>query len=391
MLRLSPRPSSRCIAIVLLIGFQLVHVRQVFSQQVPAQQTESKPEVRPITDDGQPAKEKKPEPKQNGSSDDAAKSTVQESEDSKTSENQKPNDDQTPAEPKPKKAAPIKVGDAFIAPPKNDPNFQLMGEFVGELVDPSSEGKKQFMGLQLRPLAGDRFQAIVYGGGLPGDEEFGGKKFKLIGMRSDETLVLSGGPWAVFVSPEGCTLINAKGEMLGQLKRIKRISPTLGAKPPEGATVLFDGSDVEQFVNGQISERGLLQQGALISPMFQDFDLHLEFRLPYMPDADGQKRGNSGLYLQSRYECQILDSFGTDRVFDGLGALYRLKKPDLNMAFPPLVWQTYDVRFTAPRWAASGKKIRNAHITSWVNGVKVQDDVSLPTKTGNGQQESPTL
>ena len=132
-------------------------------------------------------------------------------------------------------------------------------------------------------------------------------------------------------------------------------------------------------------------EGADVKPMFQDFNLHVEFRLPYMPQADGQARGNSGLYLQSRYECQVLDSFATEPVYDGLGALYKFKVPDLNMAFPPLSWQTYDVHFTAPRWAADGTKIRDAHITSWVNGVKVQDNVALPNKTGAGRPEEPIL
>ena len=61
------------------------------------------------------------------------------------------------------------------------------------------------------------------------------------------------------------------------------------------------------------------------------------------------------------------------------------------MCFPPLVWQTYDIQFTAPRWAADGSKVRDAQITSWINGVKVQDNVSLPNKTGAGQIEEPTL
>jgi hypothetical protein len=95
--------------------------------------------------------------------------------------------------------------------------------------------------------------------------------------------------------------------------------------------------------------------------------------------------------LQSRYECQVLDSFGLDRLANGLGSLYRFKKPDVNMALPPLNWQTYDVQFTAPRWAADGSKVRNARITSWINGVKVQDDVELPNKTGAGEQEEPVL
>ena len=74
-----------------------------------------------------------------------------------------------------------------------------------------------------------------------------------------------------------------------------------------------------------------------MKPMFQDFDLHVEFRLPYMPTAEGQKRGNSGVYLQSRYECQVLDSFAQDRLINGCGAIYTFRKPDLNMCFPPLV------------------------------------------------------
>ena len=71
--------------------------------------------------------------------------------------------------------------------------------------------------------------------------------------------------------------------------------------------------------------------------------------------------------------------------------LYQFKKPDVNMAFPPLTWQTYDIQFTAPRWAADGSKLRNAHVTSWINGVKVQDNVALPNKTGAGKQEEPLL
>jgi hypothetical protein len=95
--------------------------------------------------------------------------------------------------------------------------------------------------------------------------------------------------------------------------------------------------------------------------------------------------------LQSRYECQILDSFALDPLFNGLGSLYRFRAPELNMSFPPLVWQTYDVQFTAPRWSSDGSKLRDAHITSWINGVKVQDDIPLPDKTGAGKQEEPLL
>lgn len=283
-------------------------------------------------------------------------------------------------------------GPAFTEPPADDPNFSLMGEFVGEVTEGEGESKKtKLVGLQIRPVGNDEFDAVSFLGGLPGQEGHEGEPVRMIGRRSEDFLILSGGPLAIIVEPDHCLLLDRKGNKAGKLERIQRTSPTLGAPPPEDAMVLFDGTNVDHFTNAQMTEDGLLMQGADIKPMFQDFNLHVEFRVPYMPQADGQSRGNSGLYLQSRYECQILDSFALEPVYNGLGALYRLKKPDVNMSLPPLVWQTYDVQFTAPRWAADGSKIRDAHITAWVNGVKVQDNVALPSKTGAGKQEEPLL
>ena len=281
-------------------------------------------------------------------------------------------------------------GPAFTEPPEGDPNFELMGEFVGPIAT-DNENEYETLGLQIRPLGDDSFQAIAYFGGLPGQKTHRREMTQMIGRRSDDLLVLSGGPWAIFVENDGCLIVDRTGKTRGRLERIERVSPTLHALAPEGAVVMFDGSGVEQFVNGRVTKDRLLQEGSDFKLMFQDFNLHVEFRLPYMPQADGQKRGNSGLYLQSRYECQVLDSFGTETMINGLGALYQLKKPELNMCFPPLVWQTYDVQFTAPRWASDGTKIRDAHITSWINGVKVQNNVALPNKTGAGKPEEPLL
>ncbi len=281
-------------------------------------------------------------------------------------------------------------GPAFTEPPTGDLNFDLMGEFIGP-ISTGKENEYESLGLQIRPLADSNFQAIAYFGGLPGQEKHRSGMVRMIGQRSDDFLILSGGPWAIIVEKSGCLIIDRKGQQLGRLERIERVSPTLNAKAPAGAVVMFDGSGVDQFSNARMSEKGLLLEGSDFKPMFQDFNLHVEFRLPYMPQADGQQRGNSGLYLQSRYECQILDSFGTEAMINGMGALYKTKKPELNMSFPPLVWQTYDVQFTAPRWSSDGTKIRDAHITSWVNGVKVQDNVALANKTGAGKAEEPLL
>ena len=264
-----------------------------------------------------------------------------------------------------------------------------MGEFLGEITP--VDGEKETLGLQLRSLGDGSFDAQSFLGGLPGQDKHKPEAFRMIGQRSDDFVVLSGGPWVMIVEKDHCLLVDRKGNKIGKLNRLQRSSPSMGALPPEDAIVLFDGKNVDQFSNAQMTKDGLLMQGADLKPMFQDFNLHVEFRIPYMPKAEGQSRGNSGLYLQSRYECQVLDSFGLDRLQNGLGSLYRFKKPDVNMALPPLSWQTYDVQFTAPRWAADGSKVRNARITSWINGVKVQDNVELPNKTGAGQQEEPIL
>ncbi len=280
-------------------------------------------------------------------------------------------------------------GPAYTSPPAKDMSYPLMGEFLGSVT--ADDGKKQVVGLQIRSVGNDQFDAIAYYGGLPGQPNFNSEPIHMIGKRSGEFVVLSGGPWAIFVEDRQCRLVDLKGKSRGQLKRIKRRSPTMYSPAPEGAVILFDGSGTDQFTTGEMTGDHLLMEGADVKPMFQDFNLHVEFRLPYMPYADGQQRGNSGLYLQSRYECQVLDSFALIPKIDGLGALYRFRPPAINMCFPPLVWQTYDVQFTAPRWNADGTKARNATITSWVNGVKVQDNVSLPNKTGAGKIEEPLL
>ena len=133
---------------------------------------------------------------------------------------------------------------------------------------------------------------------------------------------------------------------------------------------------------------GWLAPGAMTRLPVKDFQLHLEFQTPYMPYARDQARGNSGVYIQRRYEVQILDSFGLPPVFDGCGALYRQQSPELNMSFPPLAWQTYDIYFTAARWDPEGNKTSDAQITVMHNGVPVHRRYSITAKTGAGQPET---
>ena len=136
---------------------------------------------------------------------------------------------------------------------------------------------------------------------------------------------------------------------------------------------------------------GWLKEGTELLAKFRDYTLHVEYRLPYMPHARGQGRANSGLYLQSSYEVQVLDSFGLEGAFNECGALYRYRPPDQNMCLPPLSWQTYDLTFKSPRFDHQGNKICNARITVLHNGVAVHHDFEIERKTGAGKQESPTL
>ncbi|MDA4892186.1 DUF1080 domain-containing protein [Streptomyces sp. MS2A] len=124
---------------------------------------------------------------------------------------------------------------------------------------------------------------------------------------------------------------------------------------------------------------------------YQDFRLHVEFRVPLLPDdVTGQDRGNSGIYLQDRYELQILDSYGdTTPGTDEAGAIYLKKAPDTNAATAPETWQTYDIVFRAARFDENGAKTADARVTVVWNGRTVHDDVALDGPTAAGRAETP--
>lgn len=115
---------------------------------------------------------------------------------------------------------------------------------------------------------------------------------------------------------------------------------------------------------------------------FTDHRLHVEFRLPFMPEQRGQGRANSGVYVQGRYEVQVLDSYGLEGLDNECGGLYKIARPKVNMCAPPLQWQTYDITFRAPRFDAAGNKTEDAHLTVIHNGVPIHEDLVLPPTAG---------
>ena len=232
-----------------------------------------------------------------------------------------------------------------------------------------------------------RFVAVLYEGGLPGAGAKPGPPGSA-GGRDDGTQVSLAGDFDGTLQGGTLRVRTAAGQS-AVLRRILRESPTLGAAPPSGAMVLFDGRGTGAFEGASLDPRGFLAAGARTREGFGSFVLHLEFRVPFMPDAIGQFRGNSGVYLQGRYEIQVLDSFGLAGESNECGAIYEQRAPALNMSFPPLAWQTYDIDFEAARFDGSGAKTKSAVLTVRHNGVLIHDRVALTGPTGRGEPEGP--
>lgn len=186
------------------------------------------------------------------------------------------------------------------------------------------------------------------------------------------------------------------------LEKAPVISPTLGLAPPENAVVLFDGTNLDKWghdksgrstpatwaiVDGVMEcvprREGNKAGGNLLSKeRFGSFTMHIEFRLPYLPENSGQDRGNSGVFINDdSYEVQVLDSYGLDAHWDDCGALYRVSPPKVNASAPPGTWQTYDITFQLADEAG------DPVISVLHNGVPIHTETVMETVCGFKQIE----
>ncbi|MEX2287545.1 MAG: DUF1080 domain-containing protein [Planctomycetaceae bacterium] len=269
-----------------------------------------------------------------------------------------------------------KVG--AISRDKADADYALQGEFAGSIE--TEDGALKY-GVQVIALGKGKFRAVGYPGGLPGDGWTRENRIEVESETVNGEVVFKSERARSVLTKDKLDIRTLDSKPIAELKKVERKSPTLGKKPPEGAVVLFDGKSADKFEKGRMSDDGLLMQGATSKQKFGDCSVHLEFMLSYMPEARGQQRSNSGVYLQGRHEAQILDSFGLAGDDHECGGIYEVSKPAVNMCYPPLAWQTYDIDFTAAKFDAAGKKTANARMTVLHNGTVIQKDVEVPKTT----------
>ena len=267
---------------------------------------------------------------------------------------------------------------------KDDADFAIQGEYVG------NQGTLK-LGVQVVAQGEGKFDLKIHHGGLPGDGWDGKTVKKTTAERKDAKVVVivKGGTGSI----ENGTITAEEGGEEFALKKVERKSKSIGAKPPEGAVVLFGKEGDEKQWNGgnlvKLSDGTYLGVGVTTKQAFGAFKAHVEFRLPWMPNSTGQGRANSGVYFQNRYECQVLDSFGLNGENNECGGIYTQHKPSVNMCYPPILWQTYDIEFAPAQFDDTGKKMKNGRATVLHNGVKIHDDIEFPKECPGGRPETP--
>ena len=170
------------------------------------------------------------------------------------------------------------------------------------------------------------------------------------------------------------------------------VTPGIGGAPPSDAVVLFDGKNLANWAGKDGGAKWLVKNGAFTvvkgtgdiwtKQAFGDVQLHIEWRTPKKIEGEGQGRGNSGVFLQERYEVQILDSYDNPTYANGqAGSIYKQFIPLVNASRKPGEWQAYDIIFIAPRFTADSTLAMPAKMTVFHNGVLIQNQVELQGET----------
>lgn len=273
----------------------------------------------------------------------------------------------------------------------------VMGRYVGTFKTGDDEGRIE---IQIRPLGEGAYDGFIQF--QKGATNVGVLKVK--SAASDQAGVIAftgnsipikGATTAKKVEIKG-KIVDGKisGNFTGEMgqgslegKKTPRKSPTLGLKPPPDAIVIFDGKNTNHFkkFNWKLTEDGAMQvQGGdiFVKDEMQNFKLHLEFRTPFMPKERDQARGNSGVYLQSIYEVQVLDSFGLYPLqINDCGSIYGVKTAEGNLCLPPMEWQTYDIVYLN----GDGTTNDPPTITILHNGIATIKEARVPAdKVGKG-------
>ena len=281
---------------------------------------------------------------------------------------------------------------AAVSDIPDEPTDALMGDYVGTYL-PSQQAAVSPVPVNAQVIAeGNGTYRVVL---LAPATEAGGKPRRIeVPAKMENDKLVSAGKvgdtdWKVALE-DGRLKLSGGGEF--ELRKTMRRSPTLGLKPPPDAVVLlpFDANKAPALDAWTNKEWKALSDGSMLvtkgdnrtTREFGDMQLHLEYRPPFMPDARGQGRANSGIYFQDRYEVQVLDSFGLEPRDNEAGGIYQVAVPKTNAALPPATWQTYDVIYRAPRLKEDGSLDKAPTITVYLNGVKIHDKVEIPRSTG---------
>ncbi|TXK45768.1 DUF1080 domain-containing protein [Pontibacter qinzhouensis] len=170
------------------------------------------------------------------------------------------------------------------------------------------------------------------------------------------------------------------------------VTPGMGMAPPSDALILFDGKSLSQWkakggggdAGWQVKDGSFtVGKGDITTKQeFGDFQLHIEWSAPDKVEGTSQGRGNSGIFLQDRYEVQVLDSYNNRTYSNGqAGSIYKQHRPLVNAMRKPTEWNIYDIIYTAPRFKDDGTLFTPARVTVLHNGVLVQNNVEIKGPT----------